>query len=70
MTKKRQEAAIVDRIMSNYGTSYNRPAMVQAMDEIEKAISIIDMMETETGKEVANDLQIAYDTIYNRFHNG
>jgi NADH:ubiquinone oxidoreductase subunit E len=67
--KKKREEAVVNRIMSNYGTSYNRPAMLEALDEIEKAISIVDMIESESSKEVSNALQIAYETIYNRFHN-
>lgn len=58
------------RILSNYGSSYNVSAMVKAMEELEKAISIVDMIETNQAKEVADQLQGAYNSLSNRYHNG
>ncbi len=68
--KKKEAEMLGGRIMSTYGSSYNVPAMVTAMEELEKAISIVDMIETKQAKEVADQLQSAYNSISSKYHNG
>jgi hypothetical protein len=68
--KKKEAEMLAGRILSNYGSSYNVPAMVTAMEELEKAISIVDMIETKQAKEVADQLQGAYNSLSNKYHNG
>lgn len=67
---KKNEAEKTARvILSNFGTTYSRPAMVQAMKEIEKAVSILDMIPLDSSKELADLLQGAYQILDYKFHN-
>ena len=67
--KKKEAERTARLILSNFGTTYSRPAMVQAMEEIEKASSILDMIESDTSKELADLLQGAYQILDYKFHN-
>lgn len=67
--KKKEAERTARVILSNFGTTYSRPAMVQAMDEIDKAISILDMIESDSSKELSELLQGAYQILDYKFHN-
>ena len=67
--KKKEAEKAARVILSNFGTTYNRDAMVQAMEEIEKAVSILDMIPLDSSKELADLLQGAYQILDYKFHN-
>lgn len=67
--KSKKTEGLASRILSHYGSTYTRPAAVQAMAEIEVAISIVDMIETDGAKEIAESLQYAHDVLYNKHYN-
>lgn len=69
MTMKKNTGGLASRILSHYGNTYTRPAAVQAMAEIEVAISIVEMIETEGAKEIAESLQSAHDVLYSKHYN-
>jgi hypothetical protein len=67
--KSKKTESLSSIILSHYGSTYTRPAAVQAMAEIELAISIVDMIETEAAKEISESLQNAHDVLYNKYYN-
>lgn len=67
--KKKEAEKTARVILSNFGTTYSRPAMLQAMSEIDKAISILDMIPLDSSKELADLLQGAYQILDYKFHN-
>jgi hypothetical protein len=67
--KSKNTDGLANRILSHYGSTYTKPAAVQAMTEIEVAISIVDMIETEGAKEIAESLQHAHDVLYDKHYN-
>jgi hypothetical protein len=67
--KSKKTEGLYSVILSHYGSTYTRPAAVQAMAEIEVAISIVDMIETESAKEIVESLQRAHDIIYDKYYN-
>jgi len=67
--KSKKTDGLASRILSHYGSTYTKPAAVQAMTEIELAISIVDMIETEGAKEIAESLQYAHDELYDKYYN-
>ena len=66
--RKKEAEKIASRILSNFGTTYNRPAILTAMTEIEVAMSVVDMLDDEEAKAVVNRLQSAHDVLYKKYY--
>jgi hypothetical protein len=66
--KKKDAKKLAARILSNYGTTYNRPAIITAMTEMEIAMSLVDMIDDEDAKAVVNRLQAAHDVLHAQYY--